>query len=456
MENITKTLHTNDVSSLMHPYTDARAHQDNGPMLIERGEGIYVFDDQGKQYIEGMSGLWSVAVGFSNHRLISAAHEQMSRLPYYHIFNHKSHRPGIELAERLISIAPSPMSKVFYTNSGSEANDTLIKMIWYRNNALGLPAKKKIISRRNAYHGITIASGSLTGLPNNHRSFDLPMAGVLHTSTPHFYRGAQTGDTEETYASRLAAELDELIQREGRETVAAFIAEPVMGAGGVLVPPKTYWEKIQEVCRRNDVLLLVDEVICGFGRTGNMFGSETYGIKPDAMVVSKQLSSSYQPIAAVLVNESIFNPIADETSRIGTFGHGFTASGHPVATAVALENLNVIRDERLVENARHVGELMQARLQEFAGHPLVGEVRGVGLIAAVELSSGDGAMEQQVVAGSLGRYMASRAQHHGLITRPIGDAVALCPPLITTPEQMDTIIQRLELALNDTCQWASR
>ena len=456
MQSTKKTLHDKDVSSLMHPYTDARAHQDIGPLVIERGEGIYVFDDQGKQYIEGMSGLWSVAVGFSNQRLVAAAHQQMSRLPYYHIFNHKSHRPSIELADRLISMAPGPMSKVFFTNSGSEANDTLIKMIWYRNNALGLPGKKKIISRRNAYHGITIASASLTGLVNNHRSFDLPLPGALHVSAPHFYRGGLAGETEEAFASRLAAELEDMIQREGRETVAAFIAEPVMGAGGVIVPPRTYWEKIQAVCRRNDVLLLIDEVICGFGRTGNMFGSDTYQIQPDAIVVSKQLSSSYQPIAAVLVNDSIFEPIAEESQRIGTFGHGLTASGHPVATAVALENLNIIRDERLVENARHVGEIMHAKLQGFADHPLVGEVRGVGLIAAVELISNYEPVKQQFAVGSLGRYMAGRAQHHGLITRPIGDAVALCPPLITKPAEMDQIIKRLELALNDTYAWATR
>ncbi|MFK8399888.1 aspartate aminotransferase family protein [Pseudomonas sp. BGr12] len=453
MSNVIESLSEKDVNSLLHPYTDARLHQETGPLIIERGEGIYVFDDQGKKYIEGMSGLWSVAVGFNNQRLIAAAHEQMSRLPYYHIFNQKSHRPSIELADRLLSIAPAPMSKVFFTNSGSEANDTLIKLVWYRNNSLGLTRKKKFISRKSGYHGITIASGSLTGLPNNHRSFDLPLPGFLHVSAPHHYRDAKSGETEEDYATRLAAELDALIQREGAETVAAFIAEPVIGAGGVLVPPRTYWAKIQEVCRRNEILLLIDEVICGFGRTGNMFGCETYGIKPDAMVVSKQLSSSYQPIAAVLVNENIFEPIADETHRIGTLGHGLTASGHPVATAVALENLNVIEEEGLVENACHVGELLLSELGKFNEFPLVGEVRGVGLLAAIELKFSEELQSKNIEAGSLGRYMAGRAQHHGLIIRPIGDAVALCPPLITRPHEIDSILGRLKLAMNDTQKW---
>lgn len=453
MTTSSASLSSKDVNALIHPYTDARAHQEVGPLVIERGEGIYVFDNQGKQYIEGMSGLWCAAVGFSNQRLVDAAHRQMSRLPYYHIFNHKSHPSSIELADRLVSMAPVPMSKVFFTNSGSEANDTLIKLVWYRNNSLGLTGKKKIISRRGAYHGITIASGSLTGLVNNHRSFDLPLPGFLHVSTPHFRKNAASGETEEAYASRLAAELEALIKHEGAETVAAFIAEPLMGAGGVITPPKTYWEKIQAVCRRNDVLLLIDEVICGFGRTGQMFGCDTYGIQPDAMVVSKQLSSSYQPIAAVLVNDSIYQPIADESQRIGTLGHGLTASGHPVATAVALENLNIIKEERLVDNARQVGELLQSKLLEFADHPLVTEVRGVGLIAAVELSPLRGAEDQKTNPGDVGRYLAGRTQHHGLITRPIGDAIAFCPPLITKPVEIDKIIERFARALDDVTKW---
>jgi 4-aminobutyrate--pyruvate transaminase len=271
----------------MHSYTNARRH-----------DGIYVEDASGKRYIEAMAGLWSVAVGFSEQRLVDAATRQMKQLPFYHNFTHKSHAPVIDLAEKLVSIAPVPMSKVFFTNSGSEANDTAMKMIWYRSNALGQPQKKKIISRKRGYHGVTIASASLTGLPNNHISFDLPIANVIHTGTPHHYRDAQPGESEEAFATRLADELEQLILAEGPDTIAAFIGEPVMGAGGVVVPPATYWEKIQAVLAKYDILLVADEVICGFGRTGSMFGCETFGIRPDILVMSKQLSSSYLPISA--------------------------------------------------------------------------------------------------------------------------------------------------------------
>lgn len=453
MSKPTLSLAEKDVRHQLHPYTDARVHQEVGPLIIERGEGIYVYDDQGKPYIEAMSGLWSAALGFSNERLIKAAEQQLRTLPFYHLFSHKAHAPSIELADKLIELAPVPMSKVFFTNSGSEANDTVVKLIWYRNNAIGKPAKKKFISRINGYHGITIASASLTGLPANQRGFDVPLPGFHHVGVPHHYRHALAGESQEQFADRLAAELEHLILREGPETVAAFYGEPLMGAGGVIVPPRTYWEKIQAVCRKYDVLVVADEVICGFGRTGNMFGSETFGIRPDVMVLSKQLSSSYQPISAILINDELYQGIADQSHSLGTLGHGFTAGGHPVAAAVALENVRIIEEDNLVEHAAAIGKILQDGLHQFADHPLVGEVRGQGLIAAVELVADRASKAPFEVTGKLGRYLAGRAQEHGMITRNMGDAIAFCPPLISSAAEIGLILERFARSLDDTQRW---
>jgi len=434
----------------LHGYTDAKRHAEIGPMVIERGEGIHVFDNNGNRYIEAMSGLWSVALGFSESRLVDAAANQMRKLPYYHTFTHKSHGPVIDLAEKLISIAPAGagMTKAFFTNSGSEANDTAIKLIWYRSNSLGKPEKKKLISRKRGYHGVTLASASLTGLPNNHRSFDLPIEGVFHVTCPHFYKDGLPGETEEQFATRLADELDALIQAEGPDTIAAFWAEPVMGAGGVVVPPATYWEKIQAVLARYDILLVADEVICGFGRTGNMFGCETYGIKPDIMLLSKQISSSYLPLSALLANDRVLDPIVEETGRIGTLGHGFTGGGHPVACAVGLETISIIQERGLVEQAGRVGSHLQAGLRALADHPLVGEVRGVGLIAAIELVTDKAARVALDTPGKLGALANAHLHANGVICRVISDAVAFCPPLIITEAQIDELLAKVKIALD--------
>lgn len=437
-----------DVRYHLHSYTNARKHEEVGPLVIEKGDGVYVEDASGKRYIEAMAGLWSVAVGFSEQRLVDAATNQMKKLPFYHTFTHKGHSPVVDLAEKLVSIAPVEMSKAYFTNSGSEANDTAMKMIWYRSNALGQPQKKKIISRKRGYHGVTIASASLTGLPNNQISFDLPIANVLHTGTPHHYRDALAGESEEAFATRLADELEQLILAEGPETIAAFIGEPVMGAGGVVVPPATYWEKIQAVLAKYDILLVADEVICGFGRTGNMFGCQTFGIRPDILVMSKQLSSSYMPISALLINEKVYGPLADESNRIGTFGHGFTAGGHPVSAAVALENLKLIEERDLVNNARTVGAHMQKRLRELADHELVGEVRGVGLIAGVELVADKAAKAPWKNVGALGTLVNGYIQDNGVISRNMGDTLGFCPPLIITEKQVDQMVDAVKKALD--------
>ncbi|WP_018701456.1 aspartate aminotransferase family protein [Amorphus coralli] len=448
------TMHPNspegrDVAYHLHSYTNARAHQEAGPLVIGKGDGVFVEDIHGKRYIEAMSGLWSVGLGFSEKRLVDAAVRQMSELPFYHTFSHRSHGPVIDLAEKLIGLAPVPMSKVYFTNSGSEANDTALKLIWYRSNALGQPERKKVISRQRAYHGVTIAAASLTGLPNNHRSFDLPIANVLHTGSPHFWRSHRPGESEEDFATRLATELEELIVAEGPETIAAFFAEPLMGAGGVIVPPATYWEKIQAVLKKHDILLVADEVICGFGRTGNLFGTETFGLDPDIMVMSKQLSSSYLPISALMVNERVFEPIADESNRIGVLGHGYTAAGHPVAAAVALENLTIIEERDLVAHAREMGAYMHASLEPLKDHPLVGEVRGRGLIGAVELVADKSLEIPADPTGKLGAAMNAMLIEKGVISRPMYDAMALCPPLIVRKPEIDQIVSAFSECLDE-------
>ena len=438
-----------DVAFQLHAYTNARAHQQDGPLVIERGEGPYVYDAAGKRYFEALSGLWSVALGFNEKRLVDAALRQMQTLPFYHTFSSRSHGPSIDLAEKLVKMAPVPMSKVFFTNSGSEANDTVLKLIAYRSNTLGQPQRKKVISRLRAYHGVTIASASLTGLPNNHRSFDLPLPNILHTGSPHFYKDGEAGESEEAFATRRADELEALILQEGPETIAAFFGEPVMGAGGVIVPPATYWDKIQKVLKKYDILLVADEVICGFGRTGKMFGCETYGIKPDVMVVSKQITSSYFPLSAILMNERMFEPIADESNKIGVLGHGFTAGGHPVGTAVALENLKIIEERDLVAHAARLGSHLQARLREFSDHPLVGEIRGVGMIAAIELVLDKQRKVAASTPGAVGAIASRLLVERGILSRAMGDALAFCPPLISNKAQIDELVDGVKGMLDD-------
>lgn len=440
MSRLPNSIEARDIAYQLHSYTDARSHEETGPLVIDRGEGIHVYDNNGKRYIEGMAGLWSVALGFGEKRLVDAAARQMEKLPYYHTFTHKSHGPSVELAEKLVSMAPVPMSKAYFTNSGSEANDTAIKMIWYRSNALGEPQRKKIISRVKGYHGVTIASASLTGLPNNHRSFDLPLPQVLHTTCPHYRTMKKEGESGLEFAKRCATDLEELIQREGPETIAAFIAEPVMGAGGVIVPPDGYWEAIQPILKKYGILFVADEVICGFARTGAMFGTNTYRLDPDIMTLSKQLSSSYLPISALLVNEKVYAPLADESHSIGTWGHGFTASGHPVAAAVALENLKIIEERNLLAHVKEISPRFMKRLRALGEHPLAVEARGIGLIGAVEFQ------HDSVAPGALGALLNSAMNERGLISRNMGDSMAFCPPLIITEKQIDEMFDMAESA----------
>ena len=444
------SLQARDVAYVLHGHTDLKHHERDGPSIIARGDGVYVIDDEGRRYLDGMAGLWCASLGFSEQRLADAAARQFAELPYYHSHGNRSHPRAIDLAERLIAMSPVSMSKVFFSNSGSESNDTAIKLTWYYNNAHGRPEKKKIIGLDQGYHGVTICSASLSGSPAMHQDFDLPLPGFLHTDCPHFFRRQYENDTEEEFATRCAERLEQLILAEGAETVAAFIAEPVMGAGGAIVPPRTYFEKVQKVLRRHDILFIVDEVISGFGRTGNMFGTETFDLKPDMITLAKGLSAGYQPIAALLVSEAIYNAAVAQSEKIGVFGHGFTNSAHPVCAAVALEALNIYEERDIVGHVRRVGPRLQQALRRFTDHPLVGEVRGLGLIAGIELVEDKATRTPFPAARGIGAVFSRHAEENELLLRVRGDVIPFCPPLVIQEDEIDLLVQRFEAALDST------
>jgi len=444
-----------DIAYHLHPYTNARKNENEGSLILDRGDGVYVVDEDGNRYLEAMAGLWCAGLGFSEKRLVDAASKQMAKLPYYHSFAQKTATPVIDLAEKVIEITPAQLTKVFFANSGSEANDTAVKMVWYYNNALGRPRKKKIISRVKGYHGVTVAAASLTAMPYVQTDFDLPIANIIHTGAPHYYRFAAAGESEAAFTDRLARELEELILKEGPDTVAAFIGEPLQGAGGVLLPAEGYWAKIQAVLKKYDVLLIADEVITGFGRTGNLFGCETYGIKPDMMTLAKQLSSAYMPISAVLVTDAIYQAIADNSAKLGSFGHGYTYSAHPVAAAVALETLKIYEERDIVGHVRAVAPRLQEGLRRFASHPLVGEVRGIGLIAAVELVADKATKTPFDPLGKVGGFFTARAQAQGVIFRNLGDTIACCPPMIIKEAEIDELLAGFATALDETATWVA-
>jgi 4-aminobutyrate--pyruvate transaminase len=450
-------LATRDVETLIHPYTQLAAFRETGPLVLERGEGVWVYDTEGKGYIEGMAGLWCTSLGYSNPEIADAAREQMLKLPFTHLFSGRSHDPAIELAEKLKEIAPMPVSKIFFCSSGSEANDTQVKLVWYMNNALGRPQKKKIISRIRGYHGVTIASASLTGLPANHIDFDLPIANILHTSCPHYYRFGKDGESEEDFATRMAQELEEQILREGPDTVAAFIAEPVMGAGGAILPPNTYFQKIQAVLDQYDILFIADEVITGFGRLGTPFGSQRLGIRPDTLSFAKAVTSAYLPLGGVMIPETMYQAMLDESRKVGTFGHGFTYSGHPVSSAVALKVLEIYERERIYEGVKAKAPVFEGRLAALADHPLVGEARGLGLVGGLELVADKRTKAQYDPKKGVAVKLVGFAQAEGLIVRSLlGDRISLCPPLIISEAEIHELFDRLTRALDRTAEWVAK
>ena len=441
-----------DRATLVHPYTDLAAHDEKGPHIITKGNGVFMEDEDGRRYLDALAGLWCMSLGFGEDRLIEAATRQMKELAYHHSFAHRSHPAVIELAERLTAMSPPSITRAFFVNSGSEAVDAAIQIIWYYNNALGRHEKKKIIGRERGYHGVTIASGSLTALPYKQVDFDLPVNDrFLKVSCPHFYRYGMPGESEAEFAARLVEEVDQRIMDEGPETVAAFIGEPVMAAGGVIPPPEGYWPGVAQVCRKHDVLLVCDEVVNGFGRTGNMWGSQTVGVEPDIMTTAKQLSSAYLPIGATLMSEAVYDVIAQNSAKYGTFGVGMTYGGHPVCAAVALETLKIYEEMDIVDRVRAIAPVFQRRFDALAEHPLVGQVRSIGLIGAVELVADKESREQFAPERGAAKHLFAQVQEQGVIGRPLpGDAFAVCPPLIISEDEIDIMFDGIEKGLEAT------
>lgn len=442
-----------DAEALLHPYTDAVALRRTGAQIIERGEGVRVYDQSGRGFIEAMSGLWCAGLGFGNAELVEAARVQLEKLPYYHLFSAKSHEAAIELAEKLKSLTPGKMARVFYQSSGSEANDTQIKLAWYMNNALGRPQKKTFVSRNKAYHGTTLATASLTGLAGNHRDFDLPMPGIRHLSTPHYWKEAVDGESEAEFVARLVAEFEALIEAEGAETIAAFIAEPVMGAGGAIVPPEGYFPAMSKVAHRHDILTISDEVICGFGRTGEWFGAETLGFEPTSMSMAKQLTAGFVPLSAVAINGEMAEAIEANSGRIGVFGHGFTYGGHPVGCAVALKAIEIYERMDIPRVVRARSPRFAWHLKSFEGHPLVGEGRSLGLMGALELAP-EGRREGFAAPGKVGARMLGELKDRGIIARAVGDSIVFCPAMIISEAELDEIFAAVGPALDATLDWA--
>ena len=444
-----------DIEALLHPYTNPAMLRDGQGQTITSGEGVYVQDADGRRYIEAMAGLWCCGLGFGNEELVEAASAQMRELPYYHLFGGKSHEPAIALAETLKDLLPGNIARVFYQSSGSEANDTQVKLAWYYNNAKGRPEKKKIISRVRGYHGVTIVSASMTGLPYNHRDFDLPVDRILHTSTPHHWKNAEEGESEEAYTRRLVADLEALIAKEGADTIAAFIAEPVMGAGGVIPPPKEYFPAIAAILKKHDILLISDEVICGFGRTGNWFGAETFQMEPDSFSMAKQLTAGYAPLSAVAISREMTDAIEGNAETIGVLGHGYTYGGHPVSCAVGLRTLEIYQRDNIVEHVRKVATRFAHHLDRLSAHPLVGEARYAGLMGALELSP-DGTNRPFSTFGKVGPMVAAELLNHGVIVRAIGETIAFCPPMIIEERELDQLFAAIEPALDAVRAVAAR
>ena len=443
------------MSSIIYPVTNLAAVEQ---LNIVSGKGVYVYDDAGNQYLEGLSGLWCSALGYGNEELIAAINSQLKTLSYSHLFGGRTHPVVMELADKLAAMLPVPDARIFFSNSGSEANDSHIKMLRYYSNAIGKPQKKKIIALDRGYHGVTVASASLTGLPVMHSHFDLPVEalGILRADCPHYFRGKVGDESEDEFVSRLLQSLEKLIFEEGAETIAAFIAEPLMGAGGVIVPPEGYLPKVQALLKEHDIFLWADEVICGFGRTGNDFGSTTMGIKPDLMSLAKQLSSAYVPISAAVVPGEMYEAMAQQSADVGMFGHGYTYTGHPVACAAALKALEIYERDDLFARAAKMGAHMQSRLQEYAGHELVGEVRGKGLIGAIELVANK-ETGQAFSDGQVGAFAQRACQNAGLLLRVVsGSSVAFCPPLIIEENQIDEMVEKFGTALAATLEYAKK
>jgi 4-aminobutyrate--pyruvate transaminase len=446
-----------DVASLLHPFTNLTLLAETGPVILERGKGVFVYDSEGREYLEAMSSLWCVALGWGEEELVEAAAEQMRKLAFVHIFAGRSHDPAIALAEKLKELAPFPVGKVFFANSGSEANDTQVKFHWLAANARGQAARKKIISRRGAYHGVTLATASLTGLDLIHQGYDLPLPFARHLSAPNYYRGGLPGESEAEFVTRLAGELETLIRSEGAESFAAMIAEPVQGAGGAILPPKGYFPAIMTVLRRHGIAMIDDEVVCGFGRTGNWFGCQTYDFQPDSMSLAKALSSAYLPISAVLLSPELTEIVEGEARRQGAMGHGFTYTGHPVASAVALKAIEIYQKRDLVGHVRKLAPIFSGRLEKLKDNVLVGDAAGIGLIAGLELVADRKTKVNFPAAAKVSQACGRFCLEEGLVIRPLlNDRIAVCPPLIISEAEIHELFDRFERGLAKTLDWVRK
>lgn len=436
---------------MLAPFTAGWQSTDLHPLVIVKSAGSYVYDINGKKYLDALAGLWCTALGGNEPRLVAAATSQLNTLPFYHSFWNRTTKPSLDLAKDLIEIFTArKMGKVFFANGGSDANDTQVKLVWYYNNALGLPNKKKFIARAKSYHGSTLISASLSGLPPLHKEFDLPAPFVLHTDCPHYWRFHLPGETEEEFSTRLANNLENLILKEGPDTIAAFIAEPVMGAGGVIPPPATYFDKIQPILKKYDILLIADEVICAFGRLGTMFGCDKYNIKPDLVTLAKALSSGYQPIGAVMVSPEITEVIHSKSNQLGAFSHGFTYSGHPVACAVAIEALKIYKERNIADVVKRISPRFQDGIKAFADSPIIGEIRGTGLILGTEFTDNKSPNDPFPPEWGIGAYFGAECEKHGMLVRVSGDNIMMSPPFIISPEEVDELISIYGEALKAT------
>ena len=431
----------------MYGFTDLPSVHERGTVVLTHGEGPYVVDTHGKRYLDANSGLWNMVAGFDHPGLIAAAKAQYERFPGYHAFFGRMSDQTVMLSEKLVEVSPFERGKVFYTNSGSEANDTMVKMLWFLGRSEGQPQKRKILTRWNAYHGVTAVSASMTGKPYN-EVFGLPLDGFIHLGCPHYWRFGQPGETEEQFTARLAQELDDTIVREGADTIAGFFAEPVMGAGGVIPPSKGYFQTIQKVLKKHDIPLIADEVICGFGRTGNTWGSQTYDFMPDAIISSKNLTAGFFPMGAVILGPELSDRMDAAAEAIEEFPHGFTASGHPVGCAIALKAIDVVMNEGLADNVNRLSPRMEAGLRDIMNRSNnIGELRGVGYMWALEACLDPATKTPFDGKLSVSERIANTCTDNGLICRPLGQSIVLCPPFIMTEGQMDEMFEKLETAL---------
>lgn len=439
-----------DQSSQFHPFTSINDLKADGPTVMASGSGVRVRDIHGKEYIDGMAGLWCVNLGYGRKEICDAISQQSQRLSFFHTFNGMSSDVVAECSEELLKRAPLPMSRVFFGASGSDANETQLKLIWVYNNLRGLPEKKKIIARWNSYHGSGVATASLTGLPGMHNLFDLPKGPILHVSAPNYYRAAPEGMSQRDFSRHLAKELEDLIVREGPDTIAAFFAEAVMGAGGLIPPPEGYFEEISPILKKYDILLVADEVVSGFGRLGTYWGSQTYGYEPDLITAAKGVTSGYFPMSAVFISPKVWDVIEGGADKLGVFGHGYTYSAHPVGAAAALAALKLIDELKVVENVADVGPYMMQGLRDRLGqHPHVGDIRGQGLMLGIELMNNRETKEIFPMANRTGRKVLKAAAERGLITRALGDTLVFAPPLIINRAEADEIVDKFALAVND-------